>query len=734
MEKEEIGLWVKMVDVLGCVVEASPDINTTHQLINNFESLANISFSQLSENEIYWQLMNSSLWKEMNQTLSEGGVGGRALEECLAPRAADRPYLLPWWQQLSWSLAFGPMLLIAVGGNAIVMWIVIAHRRMRTVTNYFLVNLSVADLMMSVFNCIFNFIYMLHSDWPFGSTYCTISNFLANVTISASVFTLMAISLDRYIAIVRPLKPRMTKSEALKTIVVIWVSSLTLAVPCLLYSTTVSIRYNNNEVRRGCFLLWPDGKTSVSYSEYVYNTVFFTTTYMLPMLVMLVSYSLIGCELWGSRSIGEMNARHATSIKSKKRVVRMFLVIVVLFMLCWLPQQGFFLYQYHNSQVLDTKNIQHIYLGFYWLAMANAMVNPVIYYWMNTRFRSYFREVVLQCCLGRRCRCCCCCCWGVKSSRLLHSPGPAPRRHDSLELTSRSRTNYRPDTNVEPRTSAVAGSGHHHRLQVYSAKNKLRNQDGAVHNQHRTKTGGEQNSVDVPKLRFETPSERKCSRQPIRDEGDMHSNLCLPAQHSIKRLKTHQTSTKITSVNGLKVFQNCLIDNDPPNEQCREHVEMTRLAPDDERVGDVIETSNVSSPTEPSSEILFNISQTSGALTLVPVTYKIQVKSKSLCGSHNDSTFPKQIIFGKTAVSINKFIGNGEFLQNFLPESSSASRTDPGNHPYVKTSGNLVQQAIEEMLQSATKQSHTSDYCGIQKKDLSFNPVIGLNASKEIML
>ena len=57
----------------------------------------------------------------------------------------------------------------------------------------------------------------------------------------------------------------------------------------------------------------------------------------------------------------------------------------MIFAICWLPQQGFFLYQYHNSKVLDTDNIQHIYLGFYWLAMANAVANPIIYYWMNAR-------------------------------------------------------------------------------------------------------------------------------------------------------------------------------------------------------------------------------------------------------------------------------------------------------------------------------------------------------------
>lgn len=72
-----------------------------------------------------------------------------------------------------------------------------AHRRMRTVTNYFLVNLSLSDLLMSILNCICNFIFMLNSDWPFGTLYCSLSNFVSSVTVAAGVFTLMAISFDR---------------------------------------------------------------------------------------------------------------------------------------------------------------------------------------------------------------------------------------------------------------------------------------------------------------------------------------------------------------------------------------------------------------------------------------------------------------------------------------------------------------------------------------------------------
>lgn len=68
---------------------------------------------------------------------------------------------------------------------------------MRTVTNYYLLNLSVADLLMASLNCVFNFIFLLNNDWPFGALYCTINNFIANLSVASSVFTLVAISLDR---------------------------------------------------------------------------------------------------------------------------------------------------------------------------------------------------------------------------------------------------------------------------------------------------------------------------------------------------------------------------------------------------------------------------------------------------------------------------------------------------------------------------------------------------------
>ena len=68
------------------------------------------------------------------------------------------------------------------------------------------------------------------------------------------------------------------------------------------------------------------------------------------------------------------------------QVVKMFLIIVVVFGVCWLPYHVYFIYYYHDKSIVKFKYISQIFLGFYWLAMANTMVNPIIYYWMNTRY------------------------------------------------------------------------------------------------------------------------------------------------------------------------------------------------------------------------------------------------------------------------------------------------------------------------------------------------------------
>ena len=82
----------------------------------------------------------------------------------------------------------------------------------------------------------------------------------------------------------------------------------------------------------------------------------------------------------------EAHTHHINNFASFFQVVKMFMVVVVIFAICWLPYHVYFIYTYHNKEVTTKPYIQHVYLSFYWLAMANAMINPAIYYGMNARY------------------------------------------------------------------------------------------------------------------------------------------------------------------------------------------------------------------------------------------------------------------------------------------------------------------------------------------------------------
>lgn len=146
----------------------------------------------------------SSRW---NVSLAEAGnPWGQALEAPAANASApvassagnfSNQFIQPSWRIALWSLAYGGVVAVAVFGNLIVIWIILAHKRMRTVTNYFLVNLAFSDASMAAFNTLINFIYALHSEWYFGEAYCRFHNFFPITAVFASIYSMTAIAVDR---------------------------------------------------------------------------------------------------------------------------------------------------------------------------------------------------------------------------------------------------------------------------------------------------------------------------------------------------------------------------------------------------------------------------------------------------------------------------------------------------------------------------------------------------------
>ncbi|KAM7394288.1 hypothetical protein PAMP_021101 [Pampus punctatissimus] len=297
-------------------------------------------------------------------------------------------FVQPPWRVALWSVAYSSVLAVAVFGNLIVIWIILAHKRMRTVTNYFLLNLAFSDASMAAFNTLINFIYAAHGDWYFGEAYCKFHNFFPVTSVFASIYSMTAIAVDRYMAIIHPLKPRLSAKATTGVIVCIWSLAVVLAFPLCYFSTIRTLPR-----RTVCYVAWPRKVDD----PFMYHIIVTVLVYMLPLVVMGITYTIVGVTLWGGEIPGDSSVNYHGQLQAKRKVVKMMIIVVVTFALCWLPYHLYFIVTGLNKHLNKLKYIQQVYLSVLWLAMSSTMYNPIIYCCLNSRFRAGFKRAFRWC-------------------------------------------------------------------------------------------------------------------------------------------------------------------------------------------------------------------------------------------------------------------------------------------------------------------------------------------------
>ncbi|XP_051993875.1 neuromedin-K receptor-like [Xyrauchen texanus] len=303
-------------------------------------------------------------------------------------RNLTNQFVQPPWRVAVWSVAYSSVLAVAVFGNLIVIWIILAHKRMRTVTNYFLLNLAFSDASMAAFNTLINFIYATHGEWYFGEVYCKFHNFFPVTAVFSSIYSMTAIAVDRYMAIIHPLKPRLSATATKVVILCIWALAVVLAFPLCFYSTTRTMPR-----RTVCYVAWP----RPAEDSFMYHVIVTVLVYMLPLVVMAITYTIVGVTLWGGEIPGDSSDNYIGQLRAKRKVVKMMIVVVVTFALCWLPYHVYFIVTGLNKRLSKWKSIQQVYLSVLWLAMSSTMYNPIIYCCLNGRFRAGFKRAFRWC-------------------------------------------------------------------------------------------------------------------------------------------------------------------------------------------------------------------------------------------------------------------------------------------------------------------------------------------------
>ncbi|XP_071541359.1 uncharacterized protein [Panulirus ornatus] len=200
------------------------------------------------------------------------------------------PLLATEWARIAgYSLIF----LVGVVGNVLVVVTLLHHRNLRTVTNVFLLNLAVSDLLLGVFCMPFTLVGSLLQDFVFGALMCRLIPYMQAVSVSVSVWTLVAISLERFYAICQPLRSRrwQTPAHSYKVIAGVWAASFTVMTPIATLSTLMPVKGHRG--RRKCREMWPS-----LLLERIFTILLTATLLLVPLLVMAAAYLRVIRTLW----------------------------------------------------------------------------------------------------------------------------------------------------------------------------------------------------------------------------------------------------------------------------------------------------------------------------------------------------------------------------------------------------------------------------------------------------
>ncbi|XP_037632834.1 neuropeptide FF receptor 1 like 2 [Sebastes umbrosus] len=321
----------------------------------------------------------------------------------------------------SYILAYFFIFLLCMVGNILVCLIVLENRRMRTVTNLFILNLAISDLLVGIFCIPTTLVDNLITGWPFSNTVCKMSGFVQGMSVSASVFTLVAIAVERFRCIVYPLQPKPTVLVAKAAIVLIWVLAVVIMCPAAVALTVDEVPFHymvyNNDVNHTFPLYTCYENFANPQMRKVYTAVLFAHIYLVPLTVITLMYGSIGGKLCstvvanrepqlanGAVQVGGRRAGQPMISQKKIRVVKMLILVALLFMLSWLPLWTLMMMTDYAGLDRDQLDLltSYIFPFAHWLAFSNSSVNPIIYGYYNENFKRGFQAVCKSrpfCCL-----------------------------------------------------------------------------------------------------------------------------------------------------------------------------------------------------------------------------------------------------------------------------------------------------------------------------------------------
>jgi len=291
---------------------------------------------------------------------------------------------------------------IGIIGNSMVVAVIYCYMKLKTVANIFVLNLAVSDLTFLITLPMWATFTATGYHWPFGGFLCKTSAGLVIFNLYTSIFFLTALSIDRYLAIVHPMRSRRFRTVvyARITCVVIWLFAFLLSVPTALTRDVHNIE-NSNTV---CAILHPTIENAKRLKELLLAISLMKSLlgYLVPFVIIITCYCLIGRALLRAKHIQK------SSRSRDDEVLRMLAAAVLAFFLCWVPHQVFHLMQVLTQLILEKNctmlEIIDTAMPFtICIAYFNSCINPIVYGFVGHNFRKNLLRL-LRCSAGEATR------------------------------------------------------------------------------------------------------------------------------------------------------------------------------------------------------------------------------------------------------------------------------------------------------------------------------------------
>ncbi|XP_076221776.1 prolactin-releasing peptide receptor isoform X3 [Nomia melanderi] len=287
--------------------------------------------------------------------------------------------------QIIFSILYASIFISGVFGNALVCFVVARSRQMQTVTNLFITNLALSDVLLCVLAVPFTPLYTFLGSWVFGRTLCHLVPYAQGVSVYTSTLTLTSIAIDRFMVIIYPLQPRMKIEVCLAVIFGIWTVALLVTLPYGLYM-------HLEEPHTYCEEHWPSERF-----RKIFSSVTSMLQFLLPFLVIAFCYTRVSIKLRDrarSKPGAKSDKKEKADRERKKRTNRMLIAMVTIFGISWLPLNIVNVVDDFYSLADDWTYYRLCFFMTHCLAMSSTCYNPFLYAWLNDNFRKEFKQVL----------------------------------------------------------------------------------------------------------------------------------------------------------------------------------------------------------------------------------------------------------------------------------------------------------------------------------------------------